>query len=115
MSKVYHGEFRAVPAATVEFLTYFSNLHRWVTEGELKGRFIFDMGQALYEDGRPRIGMMMMQRGRASTDLASEGYVSEEVVRMRLAMDYPVVPDTFTEIVDAYFNMTSFLSATSAE
>ena len=60
---------------------------------------MFDLGQSLYEAGRPKIGHMMMQRGFETTDAIAEGVVSTEIVKMRLALDYPVVPDTILEVL----------------
>jgi hypothetical protein len=74
----------------------FSNLYNWLVEGEMSGRFLFDLGQSLHEGGRPRIGRMMMQRGFETSDPEAEGAVSMEVVKMRLALDYPVIPDSIS-------------------
>ena len=112
-SKVFHGEFRITPSATMETMKMFSNLHAWLSAGEMTGRFVFDLGQSLYETGRPKVGHMMMQRGFETSDAAAEGVVSTEIVKMRLALDYPVVPDTVLEIVEAYLNMTNYLAATA--
>lgn len=49
MVKVYYGEFRITPASTVDMYSYFSNMYQWLSDNELTGRFIFDLGQALYE------------------------------------------------------------------
>ena len=43
------GEFRITPAATVDMYSYFSNMYQWIASNELMGRFLFDLGQALYE------------------------------------------------------------------
>jgi len=51
----------------------FSHLYSWLAQGEMTGRFVFDLGQSLYEAGRPKIGHMMMQRGFETTDAAAEG------------------------------------------
>ena len=32
---------------------------------------------------------------------------------MRLALDYPVVPDTILEVIEGYLNMTNYLAATA--
>lgn len=111
--KVFYGEFRYTPSSTMEMLKLFSNLYRWISEGELVGRFIFDLGQSLYEGGRPKIGQMMMKRGFDTSDASVEGEVSTAIVNMRLALDYPVVPDSLLEILESYLNMTNFLSTTS--
>ena len=111
--KVFYGEFRFTPSSTLDMLRLFSNLYRSLSEGELAGRFIFDLGQSLYEGGRPKIGQMMMRRGFETSDAEAEGEVSTAIVDLRLALDYPVVPDSLLEVLQAYLNMTSFLSNTS--
>lgn len=108
--KVFYGEFRITPSSTIDMLKYFSNLYSWISAGDMTGRFIFDLGQSLYEGGRPKIGRMMMKRGYETSDAEIEGEVSIEVVKMRLALDYPVTPDSVLDIVEAYLTMTSFLS-----
>jgi len=108
--KVLYGEFRVAPLATVELLSYFWNLYNWINIGEMNGRYLFDLGQSLYENGKPLIGQKMMQQGYGTADHVTEGIVSREVVKMRLAFDYPVVSESIPEIVIAYLNMTSFLS-----
>lgn len=114
MVKVFYGEFRITPSSTFDMLKMFSNLYAWLSAGEMSGRFIFDLGQSLYEGGRPRVGQLMMKRGHETSNDETEGSVSFEVVRTRLALDYPVVPDSLLEIVEAYFNMTLFLSNSSS-
>lgn len=54
--KVFYGEFRVTPSTTIDMLKLFSNLYQWLAEGEISGRFLFDLGQSLYEGGRPYIG-----------------------------------------------------------
>lgn len=49
MVKVFYGEFRITPAATVDMYSYFSNMYQWIAGNELMGRILFDLGQALYE------------------------------------------------------------------
>jgi hypothetical protein len=77
MSKVFHGDLRLInthssapastvtnlpasgksseknninnAATTVEFYRMFLNLYEWIVRGEMTGRFVFDLGQALYE------------------------------------------------------------------
>jgi hypothetical protein len=112
--KVFYGEFRFTPSSTMDMLRLFSNLYRSVSDGELTGRFVFDLGQSLFEGGRPKIGQMMMKRGFETSDAKAEGEVSTAIVDMRLALDYPVVPDSVVEVLEAYLNMTSYLSVTSA-
>ena len=68
-------------------------------DGALSGRFEFDLGQALYEGGYPRTGYSMMQRGHETSNIAKDGRASSELVQLRLAMDYPIVPGSVTEIM----------------
>lgn len=89
-------------------------MYQWMVDKELAGRFIFDLGQALYEGGRPKIGRMMMELGYTTSDVESEGRVSSEVVKMRLSLDYPLVADSILEVVSSYLNMTTFLSASAS-
>jgi len=112
--KVLYGEFRFTASSTMEMLRLFSNLYQWVSAGEMAGRFVFDLGQSLYEGGRPRIGQMMMIRGFETSDVEMEGEVSSYVVNMRLALDYPVVPESILQILESYLNMTNYLSSTSS-
>jgi hypothetical protein len=44
----------------------------------------------------------MMQRGFETSDPEAEGAVSMEVVKMRLALDYPVIPDSISGVVYTY-------------
>jgi hypothetical protein len=46
----------------------FSHLYTWLAEGEMTGRYIFDLGQSLYEGGRPEIG-------RPQTYIPNMGYL----------------------------------------
>eukprot|EP00981_Chlorochromonas_danica_P011592 scaffold4140_cov178-Ochromonas_danica.AAC.5 len=108
--KVLYGEFRITPTSTIEVTRYFSNLYRWVTSGDLTGRFLFDLGQSLYEGGRPYVGKLLMRRGFETTDKKSEGDVSVEVVQLRLTFDFPLVPHSLSEVAEAYLNITSYLS-----
>lgn len=108
---VFHGEYRLLPAAVVESLLMFSHLYDWLNDGELTGRYVFDLGQSLYEGGRPGIGSLMMQRGAATTNAEVEGEVSREIVLIRVALDYPVIPESLTIIIDSYLNMTLFLQS----
>ena len=45
----------------------------------MSGRFVFDLGQSLYEGGKPAIGGLMMTRGFLTADATLEGEVSTEV------------------------------------
>jgi hypothetical protein len=56
---------------------------------------------------------MMMLKGHETTDVNIEGIISTEVVKARLAFDFPVISSSIYEIVEAYFNMTNYLSSTS--
>eukprot|EP00602_Paraphysomonas_sp_CaronLab_P011723 CAMPEP_0185039730 /NCGR_PEP_ID=MMETSP1103-20130426/36908_1 /TAXON_ID=36769 /ORGANISM="Paraphysomonas bandaiensis, Strain Caron Lab Isolate" /LENGTH=948 /DNA_ID=CAMNT_0027578743 /DNA_START=46 /DNA_END=2892 /DNA_ORIENTATION=- len=112
--KVYRGEFIFIPSATLELYGFFTNLIDWMSRGEMKGRFVFDLGQSLYERGRPVIGLAMMRRGLDTSDVASEGRVSMQVVRLRHAMEYPVVPNSVWHIIETYLNTTEFLGQYSA-
>lgn len=42
-----------------------------------------------------------------------EGAVSTEIVRLRVALDYPVVADSTFEVIDSYLNMSLFLASPS--
>jgi hypothetical protein len=57
---------------------------------------------------------MMMELGYSTSDPVVEGIISNDIVQMRLALDFPLVPDSVLEVVLSYFNMTSFLSNTSS-
>lgn len=114
MIKIFHGEFRMTPSSLVENFKMFSNLYSWLDDGEMIGRFVFDMGQSLYEGGKPKIGIMMMRRGFETSDPISEGIVSTELVGIRLALDFPVVPSSITDIIASYVNMTTYLSVTAS-
>ena len=111
--KVFYGEFRITPSATMDMLKMFSNLYQWLTDGEITGRFLFDLGQSLYEGGRPLVGKMMMKRGHETSNPEIEGSVSTAVVDMRLSLDYPVVPDSILHIMEAYLTITVFISQSS--
>ena len=60
---VFHGEYTLPSVAVVDSLRMFSHLYEWLDDGEMNGRFVFDLGQSLYEGGRPEIGSLMMHRG----------------------------------------------------
>jgi hypothetical protein len=79
----------------------------------MAGRFIFDIGQSLFEGGRPIIGHRMMLNGYDTSDQVEEGQVSASIVNMRLILDIPVIPNTLLEIIESYLNMTTFLSLTA--
>ena len=73
----------------MEMLKMCSNLYQWLTDGEITGRFLFDLGQSLYEDGRPLVGKMMMKWDHETSNSEIEGSVSTAVVDMRLSLYYP--------------------------
>jgi len=134
MLRVFHGDYHMTllekdassnrggafynPARTSNVLDtfqMFSNLYDWLADGEMTGRFVFDIGQALYECGKTEVGLMMMTRGHASSNPVLEGQVSVEIVKIRLALDYPMVPNSLAHILEAYLNMTQFLARSSYE
>lgn len=108
--KVLYGEFVLTPSGTIDMLRYFSNLYQLLLRGEFIGRYLFDLGQSLYEGGRPKIGKLLMYRGINTTDHVTEGVVSSEVIALRLTFDFPLIPHTLAEVVETYLNITSFLS-----
>ena len=110
MVRVIHGELQVTTATSLQLVRMLSNLYTLIGDGELTGRMVFDIGQSLYEGGRPQIGHMMMNRGHSTSNAVVEGEVSYEVVKLRLQMDYPVVPASTRTIVELYFNITLFLS-----
>jgi hypothetical protein len=112
--KVFYGEFRFTPLASIELFKYFSNLYAWIQSGEMNGRFLFDLGQSLYENGgRSKIGLVMMQKGIETSSIESEGLVSYEVIRLRLAFEVPIIHENLLEIIEYYLNITTFLSVSS--
>jgi hypothetical protein len=111
-AKVMHGEYRITPSSNIEMVRMFSNVYTLIADGELSGRFEFDLGQGLYEKGCPRTGFMMMQRGHNTSSLARDGKASSQLVRLRLEIDFPIVPTSVTEIIQRYFNMTLYLNDT---
>ena len=110
MVRVIHGELQVTHSTSLQLIRMLSNLYTFIGDGELTGRFVFDIGQSLYEGGRPKVGHMMMVRGHNTSNLASEGAVSFEVVKMRLQLDYPVVPISVRDVIEHYLNITLFLS-----
>jgi hypothetical protein len=115
LTKVFYGDFRVTPSASVELLRSFSNLYGWVAAEELTGRYVFDLGQALYEGGRAVVGLEMMRRGGASSDPAADGAVSHAIVQLRLAFETPLVPGSLADLVVAYLRMTAHLASTSED
>jgi hypothetical protein len=111
--RVFKGEYMFIPSASLEQFRFFSNLFEWLSKGEMSGRFLFDLGQSLYERGKPDIGRDMMARGHMTEDLASEGFVSTQIVRYRLAMEYPSIPSSLFHIIESYLNITDFLATQS--
>ena len=113
--KVLHGEFRISLSSTASLLSHFSGLYKWISNGEFTGRVVFDLGQSLYEGGKAKIGHSMMIRGFHTSDMKSEGVVSNEIVRLRLNFEYPVVSQSITQLMENYLNMTYFLSSTAED
>lgn len=97
----------------LETFQMFSNLYDWLADGEMTGRFVFDIGQSLYESGKTELGHSMMRRGHLTANPSVEGYVSVEVVKIRLALDCPVIPNSIAQVVESYLNMTEYLSRSS--
>ena len=54
-----------------------------------------------------------MELGYETSDPESEGFVSSEVVKMRLNLDFPAVPESLLDIVASYLNVTKYLSETA--
>ena len=108
--KVFHAEFVYIPSATAELFRFYFNFYEYLSRDDLKGRFVFDLGQSLYEHGKSVVGKQMMLRGW-ETRSVNEGKVSETVVRLRTHMDYPVVPMSVFHIIESYFNMTQYLGS----
>jgi tetratricopeptide (TPR) repeat protein len=110
MIKVFSCEYIFIPSATLETYSFYTSLLEWIQRNELNGRFLFDLGQSLYERGKPIIGLSMMVRGHQTSDKNAEGLVSVQVIQLRLAMEYPLIPDSLSQIIEIYLNMTQFLS-----
>lgn len=113
LTKVFYGDFRITPTASVELLRYFSNLYNWVAAEELTGRYVFDLGQALYEGGRAVVGLDMMRRGGQSSDPINDGAVSHMIVQLRLAFEIPLVPSSISDLLMSYLRMTGYLAETA--
>lgn len=113
MVKVLHGEFLITSASTFEFIRMFSNLYTFISDGQLVGRAVFDIGQSLYEGGRPFIGLTMMMRGKNTSNAEIEGFTSFEVVKRRLALDFPSVPKNIEDMLDRYMMITRSLKEMS--
>ena len=106
--KVFHGEFIYIPSATVDLYRFYYNFYEYLARNDLRGRFLFDLGQSLYEHGKSVVGKQMMIRGWESRS-DNEGKVSEIVVNMRTHIDYPVVPLSVFHVVESYLNITQYL------
>jgi tetratricopeptide (TPR) repeat protein len=106
--KVFHAEFLYIPSATADLFRFYFSFYQYLSRDDLKGRFVFDLGQSLYEHGKSVVGKQMMLRGW-ETKSDHEGKVSETVVRLRTHMDYPVVPSSVFHIIESYLNMTQYL------
>lgn len=112
--RVFFGDFRVATAPASQLYRMFSHLYLWICEKEFVGRLVFDLGQSLYEKGKPVVARSMMRRGNSTADINVEGIVSKEVISLRLAFDFPIVSDSVCEIMESYFNMTYFLSQTAS-
>ena len=115
MARVLHGRLSVTPSSNLEMIRMFSNVYMLLVENTLTGRHAFDMGQGLYEGGRPETGLMMMRRGYETTkgDDSHESAASFELVGTRLAIDFPMVPVTLAEVVGRIGNITTFLAASA--
>lgn len=74
---------------------------------------VLRLPQALYESGRPDIGLGMMMRGQPEAEREDGSSVSAEVVRLRMGLEFPLVPSSLLALVEAYLNVTSYLSSTA--
>ena len=110
--KVFHAEFIYIPSATTELFRFYHSFYQYLTRDDLKGRFVFDLGQSLYEHGKSVVGKQMMLRGW-ETRSDNEGVVSETVVRLRTHLDHPVVPSSVFQVMESYLNMTEYLNSIS--
>mmetsp|Transcript_11293 Transcript_11293/g.18386 ORF Transcript_11293/g.18386 Transcript_11293/m.18386 type:complete len:959 (-) Transcript_11293:257-3133(-) len=107
--KVFHAEFLYIPSATTELFRFYYSFFQYLSRDDLKGRFLFDLGQSLYEHGKSSVGKDMMLRGW-ETRSEGEGAVSETVVRLRTHIDYPIIPNSVFHVIESYLNMTQYLS-----
>ena len=46
------------------FLTIYTIYLQWLSEGEMSGRYVFDIGQSLYEVGQSMVGMQALHSQR---------------------------------------------------
>lgn len=60
----------------------------------------------------PEIGSLMLKRGHDSADV-SEGEVSIQIIKMRIAIDYPIVPKSTSDIVECYLRWITFFHAST--
>jgi tetratricopeptide (TPR) repeat protein len=116
VGRVFHCEYRFVPSAAPELFRLFTSLHSWMTNGEMSGRFLFDLGQALYESGRPRVGLSMMRSGHLDSErgvVTEPRTTSTEVVSLRTGLEFPPIPESVGKVLQSYINITSYLVSTS--
>jgi hypothetical protein len=98
-----------MPGEAVDFWLKFSDLLTWLAAGEMNGRFVFDLGASLVEGGMPETGNLMLRRGHDTSDI-SEGPVSIQIIKMRIALDFPVVPKSLSEVIDCFHRMSAFFA-----
>jgi tetratricopeptide (TPR) repeat protein len=108
--KIYSCEYLLIPSATLETYKFFTTLLDWIQRDEMNGRFLFDLGQSLYERGKATVGLSIMHHGLQTSDIATEGMVSMQVIHLRVALEYPLVPSSLLEILEHYLNITEFLA-----
>jgi tetratricopeptide (TPR) repeat protein len=116
VGRVFHCEYRFVPSAAPELFRLFTSLHSWMSNGEMSGRFLFDLGQALYESGRPRVGLAMMRSGHLDPErgvVTEPRTTSTEVVSLRTGLEFPPVPESVGRMLQSYVNITSYLVSSS--
>lgn len=116
VGRVFHCEYRFVPSAATDLFRLFTSLHSWMSNGEMSGRFLFDLGQALYENGRPRVGLAMMRSGHLDPErgvITEPRTTSTEVVSLRTGLEFPPVPESVGRMLQSYVNITSYLVSTS--
>jgi hypothetical protein len=112
MTKALHGQLTITTSTNIEMIKMFSNVYTLLADGDIKGRFAFDLGQSLYEGGRPITGSLMMQRGHKTSEHMRDGVTSYELISTRLAIEFPTVPADMNELLGRYLNLTNFLSNT---
>ena len=114
LGRAFHGELRAVGTGRgseiVDLYLRYSDLLRWLSAGEMNGRFVFDLGAALIETGVYEVGALMLRWGRDSRDTAdeSEGAVSIQVIQLGIALDFPAALRSLSEAAESFLRMTAF-------